>query len=66
MKFIKDQISANTYVNVMSQYRPCGKAAEIPELAVSLSPEEFKRAVKEASNAGIRRLDRPRRVFEFW
>jgi putative pyruvate formate lyase activating enzyme len=66
MKFIAQQISANTYVNVMSQYRPCGMASEIPELAVSLTSTEYDRAVRETHVAGIQRLDRPRRVFELW
>lgn len=66
MEFLAERLSGNTYVNVMSQYRPCGRAREIPELAVALSPAEYDQAVKETKAAGITRLDRPRRVFELW
>lgn len=65
MKFIADQVSIDTYVNVMSQYRPCGRAGETPALSVSLSPKEFRLAVRDAKEAGITRLDRPKRVFAF-
>ena len=57
-RFLSREISADTYLNVMAQYRPCFKANEIPELACSLSREEFIEAVKIAHNYGLRRLDR--------
>jgi putative pyruvate formate lyase activating enzyme len=64
MAFIADSLSRNTYVNVMSQYRPCGRAREMPALAVALSPAEYDQAVRAAKAAGITRLDKPRRVFQ--
>ncbi len=66
MQFLADRLSSNTYVNVMSQYRPCGRAGKVPELAVSLAPVEYDQAVQQAKAAGISRLDRPRRVFQLW
>ena len=66
MRFIAEKISPDTYVNVMSQYRPCGRAKEIPALAQALSPVEYDQAVQEARQAGITRLDKPRRVFQLW
>ncbi|BBO73371.1 radical SAM protein [Desulfosarcina widdelii] len=66
MQFIADRVSANTYVNVMAQYRPCGRAKEMPELASALSPLEYEEAVRATKAAGIRRLDKPRRVFQLW
>ena len=66
MRFITEKISPDTYVNVMLQYRPCGRAKEIPALAQALSPVEYDRAVQEARQAGITRLDKPRRVFQLW
>jgi len=63
MAFIAHEISVNTYVNVMGQYRPCGRAAEIRPLAKPLGRSEFQAAVREAKKAGLCRLDRPRRVF---
>ena len=61
MKFIAERISVNSTVNIMSQYRPCGHASEIPELAGPLSASEFRSAVEIAIEEGIQRLDRPGR-----
>lgn len=57
MRFIAREISPQTYVNVMSQYRPCGRAVEVPGLERALSAEEYRRAVRAALDEGIRRLD---------
>jgi putative pyruvate formate lyase activating enzyme len=57
MHFIANEILKKTYVNVMSQYRPCGHAKEIDAIAVGITPGEYKAAVKEAQNQGIKRLD---------
>jgi putative pyruvate formate lyase activating enzyme len=66
MDFLARSLSRNTYVNVMSQYRPCGQAREISALAAALSPLEYDQAIRKAKAAGITRLDKPRRVFEIW
>ena len=66
MAFLANSLSRDTYVNVMAQYRPCGKAGEIEPLSRALSVEQFDQAVREARAAGLRRLDRPRRVFRLW
>jgi putative pyruvate formate lyase activating enzyme len=58
MDFLANKISSQTYVNVMPQYRPCGKAWENPVLNRSLKMEEFRKAVTEALQAGISRLDK--------
>lgn len=63
MRFIAGEISKNTYVNIMPQYRPCGRASEIMELSTGLSVKEYEQAVKEAIAEGITRLDERRRVF---
>lgn len=56
-KFISDNISKNTYINVMSQYRPCGKAYEKEELSNYLYEKEFEDALIAAKEAGLFRLD---------
>jgi putative pyruvate formate lyase activating enzyme len=61
MRFIVRKISADTYVNVMSQYRPCGRADEVAGLDAPLTPVEYHTAVREALAEGIRRLDTPQR-----
>jgi putative pyruvate formate lyase activating enzyme len=63
MDFIANRISPHTYVNVMAQYRPCGKAAKTEALNRSITDEEYQNALKAAADAGIKRLDRPRRKF---
>ncbi|RJP89066.1 MAG: radical SAM protein [Desulfobacteraceae bacterium] len=57
MQFIFKSISPHTYVNVMSQYRPCGRAHEISALSRALAPSEYKAALHTARQEGITRLD---------
>jgi putative pyruvate formate lyase activating enzyme len=57
MKFIAGEISKNTYVNLMDQYRPCYKANDYPPLDRGITREEFSRAVKIAQDLGLERLD---------
>lgn len=66
MRFIAKDISADSYVNIMTQYRPCGRAAEVKALAEYPSKKDFTDAVQAAKEEGIHRLDRPRRVFRLW
>lgn len=60
MKFIAGELSKNTYVNIMDQYRPCYRANENPPLDRRITGDEFARAVKTAREFGIERLDGPR------
>ncbi|MDX1775722.1 MAG: radical SAM protein [Desulfobulbales bacterium] len=57
MKFLSREVSPETYVNVMDQYRPCGKAHQYPAIARRLTNEEYTAALKLAEEAGLRRLD---------
>jgi putative pyruvate formate lyase activating enzyme len=63
MDFVAKSVSENTYVNVMPQYRPCGRAGEVEGLGTALDLEDYRKAVEETREAGIHRLDPPRRVF---
>jgi putative pyruvate formate lyase activating enzyme len=65
MRFIAREISTHSYVNLMSQYRPCGRASEVNGLNVFLSPADFQTALQEAKGEGITRLDQPKRAFLF-
>jgi putative pyruvate formate lyase activating enzyme len=62
MSFLANKVSKNTYVNVMSQYRPCGEAHDFPELRRATSGEEFREAIGIAQEEGIHRLDERRLV----
>lgn len=57
MRFLAKEISSNTYVNIMNQYRPCGRASEFERLGRSVTREEYLRALEIAHEEGIRRLD---------
>ncbi len=57
LNFIAREISPNTYVNVMSQYHPCGGAVNDAEIGRSLTPHEFEAALESAREAGLKRLD---------
>lgn len=62
MDFIACDISKNSYVNVMDQYRPCGNAAKDPWINRRLTSEEFRGAMEAAKKAGLTRLDSRDRV----
>ena len=66
MRFIAREVSPRTYVNVMSQYRPCGRADEVLGMAAALSADEYRRAVHEAIAEGITRLDQRQPPFRRW
>lgn len=57
MRFLVEEISPDTYVNVMAQYRPCGKAREYRAIDRGITNEEYRRAVEAAQKAGIHRFD---------
>jgi putative pyruvate formate lyase activating enzyme len=66
MRFIAREISSRTYVNVMSQYRPCGRAGEVSGLERALSADDYRRAVRETIAEGITRLDQRQVLFRRW
>jgi putative pyruvate formate lyase activating enzyme len=55
--FLANEVSADTYVNVMDQYRPCGKANQYPPIDRRLTNDEYQAALKMAKDAGLHRLD---------
>jgi len=59
VEFLRDQVSPDTYINVMAQYRPCFHAHEMPPLDRPVNRAEYARAVRLAEQAGLR-LDRRR------
>ena len=63
MRFVARNISLNTYVNIMPQYRPCGRAGEVKELSVYLSQKDYEAAIQAAKEEGIERLDSRKRRF---
>jgi len=51
------ELSEDTYVNIMAQYRPCYRAHEYPLLARRPTREELEGALRLARAAGLHRLD---------
>jgi putative pyruvate formate lyase activating enzyme len=58
MQFIAEEISPDTYVNLMAQYRPAFRARDHPPLDRPLTAQEYAEALDSARGAGLRRLDR--------
>lgn len=56
MEFLATEISTETFVNIMDQYRPLYMAGQYPEFSRSINRAEFQRAVKIAQRYGIRRI----------
>jgi putative pyruvate formate lyase activating enzyme len=57
MKWIADNLPANTYVNLMSQYTPAFNAHEYPEISRRLTVKEYRDAVSAATDAGLTNID---------
>lgn len=55
LDFIRDEISPHTYVNIMQQYRPCYRGGEYPQLARTITDEEFYEVVRYAKKVGLYR-----------
>ena len=58
VRFLAQEISTNTYLNIMAQYRPCYKAFDIPQLTRPLNRQEFSEAIDLAHQQGLSRLDK--------
>jgi len=54
-RFIAEDLSPNSYVNVMAQYRPCYLAGQFPEIQHRLTHKEYEDARQMAKLAGLSR-----------
>ncbi len=57
LKFLAEQISIDTYLNLMGQYRPCYRAGASPGLDRPITRAEFSEALALACRHGLHRLD---------
>ncbi len=55
LEFIAKEVSLDCYVNIMDQYRPCGKANEYPELNRRPTSNEYLKVIKCAKKLGLHR-----------
>ncbi|MBC7327373.1 radical SAM protein [bacterium] len=59
-RFIAEEISPHTYINIMAQYRPCYKAVGHPKIGRRITRQEFEMALQIAREKGLYRFDQPR------
>lgn len=66
LRFLADEISAHTYLNIMAQYRPQYRAGDKPELDRRPTWREVARVFELARRYGLHRLDdrAPARVLD--
>ena len=66
MQWITRELSPDTYVNLMAQYRPAGQvsATRYSEINRSITAGEFRQAREAFGAAGLHRLDRDRGIPE--
>ena len=57
LQWISENLPKETYVNIMSQYRPMFNAHDYPEISRRLTVREYRDAVSAARNAGLTNLD---------
>ncbi|UCD15819.1 MAG: radical SAM protein [Candidatus Omnitrophota bacterium] len=55
LDFIKEEVSVDTYVNIMNQYRPHYKAVEFPELSRPPTADEYLEVIDYAGKIGLHR-----------
>ena len=58
VQWVARELTRDTYVNIMSQYRPEHRASEYPEMARRLTSAEWNQALGWAREAGLENLDR--------
>jgi putative pyruvate formate lyase activating enzyme len=57
VEWIAENLPKDTYVNIMSQYRPVYKAFDYPEISRRIKREEYEEVVDRARELGLTNLD---------
>ncbi len=57
IEWIASHLPTDTYLNLMSQYRPAFRAYDYPAIARPLERREYEQAVRWAHNAGLTNVD---------
>ena len=62
MRLLAEEVSPDTYVNIMDQYYPAGRVAgdQFAEIGRGITESEYERALEAARAAGLWRLDQRR------
>lgn len=60
-RFLANEVSRDTYINIMNQYRPEGRVLKIPQkyedISRSITHAEYQEALKIARDEGLHRFD---------
>jgi len=56
VRFLVEEISRDTYLNLMDQYRPAYLASRFPQLNRRITPQEYRHALELAQKAGLHRF----------
>lgn len=56
MEFLAEEISNDTYINIMDQYYPCGRIDPASTLNRSINSKEYKQALNLARSRGLHRF----------
>jgi len=56
-RFLANEISPHTFINIMPQYRPAGQARQFETINRPITRQEFLAAVEAAQQEGLYRLD---------
>jgi len=57
LAFVAREVSRNTYLNLMDQYRPCYRADEYPPLNRPITTQQFRAALAAAERLGLGRIE---------
>lgn len=57
LRFVAQNLSTNTYINLMDQYYPAYKAHQYPDINRKLTNREFQEAITLAEEHGLKRID---------
>jgi len=57
-RFLSEEVSPETYVNIMAQYHPAHRAFEDPGINRTITASEMEEAYQAALSSGLRRFDR--------
>ncbi len=65
MRFLAEELSPDTFVNIMVQYYPAGKVANgrYPEINRRITRQEYEQALQAAREAGLWRFDERKSVW---
>jgi putative pyruvate formate lyase activating enzyme len=68
LRFLAEEVSPDTYVNIMAQYYPSNKVSftKYPELNRRITLDEYKNTIEYAQQIGLQRLDERHRLKQAW